>query len=281
MKNQPRVRTIAAAFTVSAVASIGLMVVYLYGGQPQLEGMLIAVALGGIGVGLVLWAKDLMPGGDAEEAKESHSSSPEERGELVDEMFPEEHDPGRRRFLARLLAFAGGALGLAALFPIRSLGSEPGEDLLHTEWTEGARLFTADGTAVAVDTLEVGGILTVFPEDAIGSADSQTVLIRVDPGDLRLSDDQLEGTFDGYVAYSKICTHAGCPVGLYEPETYELFCPCHQSVFDVVAGAVPTGGPATTPLPQLPVGTDPDGNLVALGDFPEPVGPLFWRRDRD
>ncbi|MGH2811076.1 MAG: ubiquinol-cytochrome c reductase iron-sulfur subunit, partial [Actinomycetota bacterium] len=85
---------------------------------------------------------------------------------------------------------------------------------------------------------------------------------------------------DGFVGFSKICTHAGCPVGLYQAESKELFCPCHQSTFAVLEGAKPTEGPATRPLPQLPVGIDGEGFLVAGGDFEEPVGPGFWNRIR-
>jgi ubiquinol-cytochrome c reductase iron-sulfur subunit len=81
---------------------------------------------------------------------------------------------------------------------------------------------------------------------------------------------------EGFVCYSKICTHAGCPVGLYRAEQHALICPCHQSTFDVLAGATPTYGPAVRPLPQLPIQLQPDGTFVALDDFPEPVGPSFW-----
>ncbi len=135
---------------------------------------------------------------------------------------------------------------------------------------------TADGLPLSLDSLEVGGFVTVFPEGDEGAADGQTVLIRVHPSELRLSEERMEWTQEGYVAYSKICTHAGCPVGLYERETKELFCPCHQSIFDVLRGAEPTAGPATRALPQLPLGIDGAGNLIAQGDFPEPVGPTFW-----
>ena len=82
------------------------------------------------------------------------------------------------------------------------------------------------------------------------------------------------------VAYSKVCPHAGCPVGLYEPDTHRLYCPCHQSVFDVLDAAEPKSGPATRPLPQLPLAVDADGYLVARSDYTEPIGPGFWNRDR-
>jgi ubiquinol-cytochrome c reductase iron-sulfur subunit len=85
-------------------------------------------------------------------------------------------------------------------------------------------------------------------------------------------------TVDGIIAYSKLCTHAGCPVGLYVQQLGELLCPCHQSVFDILAGATPVAGPAARPLPQLPIAVGADGTLVARGDFSAPVGPGYWSR---
>lgn len=269
-------RWIGVSFVLSTIASIGLMVVYIAGGQVQLEGILIAIALGGLGVGLVVWGKDLLPGGDDVQQRKPHGSPESERDALADEFEEGAEDIGRRTVLRRMGAAAAGALGLAALFPIRSFGSAPGSDLERTNWAQGVRLVTADGEPVSIDDLDTGGFLTVFPADDVGSADAQAVLVRVDPNELDLSEERLGWTQDGYVAYSKICTHAGCPVGLYEQQTKELFCPCHQSIFDVLRGAVPTGGPATRALPQLPLSVDADGNLVAAGDFPEPVGPTFW-----
>jgi ubiquinol-cytochrome c reductase iron-sulfur subunit len=186
----------------------------------------------------------------------------------------------RRGFLAKMLAVAVGALGLAALFPIRSLGARPGRELYETEWREGVRLVTLDRAPVRTEDLDIGGVITVFPEEFTEAADSQTLLIRIDPEDY----DPLPGREDwapeGFIAFSKVCTHAGCPVGLYQPTSHELFCPCHQSVFAVLEAAVPTAGPATRPLPQLPLAIE-NGYVVAQSDYLEPVGPGFWRRGRD
>jgi ubiquinol-cytochrome c reductase iron-sulfur subunit len=101
-------------------------------------------------------------------------------------------------------------------------------------------------------------------------------LVRVNLDDFQALPGRENWSPQGYVAYSKICTHAGCPVGLYQPETRELFCPCHQSVFDVADGARPTSGPAARPLPQLPLEIDAEGQLRASGGFSAPVGPSFW-----
>jgi ubiquinol-cytochrome c reductase iron-sulfur subunit len=124
--------------------------------------------------------------------------------------------------------------------------------------------------------MDIGGFITVFPEGHLDAADSQTVLLRVDTETLVPVEGREDWTPEGFMAYSKICTHAGCPIGLYQPATGELFCPCHQSVFDATDAAAPAGGPATRPLPQLPLAVDDEGYLIAQGDFSDPVGPGFW-----
>jgi ubiquinol-cytochrome c reductase iron-sulfur subunit len=206
-----------------------------------------------------------------------HAPPPQEEKEgAAEAMAGGVEEMSRRRLLFRLLLGAAGALGLAAIFPIRSLGRAPGASLFRTEWRAGLRLVDVDGNLVTRDTLEVDSFTTVFPEDAVGSGDSQAVLIRVPSGSLQLPADRLAGAPDGYVAYSKICTHAGCALGLYLAEVYQLRCPCHQSTFDVLNGAQPVYGPAARALPQLPIEIDPDGTMRALGDFTAPVGPSFW-----
>ena len=269
-------RWIAICFAVSILAALGLFAVYAAGGQTQAEGALLALALGGVGVGLLLWAKRLM-------ADIAHETQPRHRppGAAELESAAEAIEDGvdeirRRRFLTRMLIGAAGALGLAALFPIRSLGQAPGDSLLVTDWSPGARLVTADGEPVTVDTLETNSFITVFPDGFVGSADSLAVLIRVEPDQLQLPPDRAAAAPDGLVVYSKICTHAGCPLGLYLAATQELRCPCHQSTFDVLDGARPVYGPAPRPLPQLPIEIGDDGILRATGDFTEPVGPSFW-----
>jgi ubiquinol-cytochrome c reductase iron-sulfur subunit len=272
-------RITAVAFVVATLAALGLFAVYVRGGDTQAEGALLALALGGVGVGLLTWAKKLMPEIE-DETHPRRNKDPATEAELRDTSEVVEggvETIRRRRFLSRLLIGAAGALGLAALIPIRSLGEAPTEDSLYTtKWRAGARLVTVDGTPVTDATLEVDSFTTVFPEGFAGSADSQAVLIRVEPGLLQLPPARLAGAPDGLVAYSKICTHAGCPLGLYLAATHELRCPCHQSTFDVLDGANPVYGPAPRPLPQLPIEIGDDGSLRATGDFTGPVGPSFW-----
>jgi ubiquinol-cytochrome c reductase iron-sulfur subunit len=102
--------------------------------------------------------------------------------------------------------------------------------------------------------------------------------VRLDPADLKESEERKTWSYDGIVAYSKICTHVGCPVALYEQLTHNLLCPCHQSTFDVTDACKVVFGPASRPLPQLPIAVDAEGYLIAQSDFTEPVGPSFWER---
>jgi ubiquinol-cytochrome c reductase iron-sulfur subunit len=263
-------------FGLAALAGLALLVVYWIGGHPSLEGTFLGVALGGIGLGLIVWAKEILPPrvmteprhveGSGERAREAAETAIERGGEALT----------RRRALVRLLGAAFGALGLAALFPIRSLGPDPGDTLVTTPWRRGLRLVTADGEPVAATSLEEGSFLTAFPETVPGSADGQVVVVRVPPSLLRLPEGRDRFAPDGLVAYSKVCTHAGCPVGLYLAKTHQLRCPCHQSTFDVLDGANPVYGPAARPLPQLPLEIGEDGVLRAAGGFTAPIGPAFW-----
>jgi ubiquinol-cytochrome c reductase iron-sulfur subunit len=271
-------RAVTVSLVASALSSLGLAAVYLAGGQPQAEGALLAVSLGGIGFALVLIAKRFLPQGPFVEQRDVEPGAPQDRM-LAEEDFVRSADEIERRgFLAKLLAAAFGALGVAALFPIRSLGTRPGRELFHTPWGPGVRLVSGENVPLKLADIPVNGFVTVFPEGETEAADAQTVLIRLAEGDV--APGPPDAAVEGVVAFSKICTHAGCPVGLYQAETRELFCPCHQSVFDVLQGAKPTEGPATRPLPQLPLAVDEDGYLVARADFPEPVGPGYWNRGR-
>ena len=172
------------------------------------------------------------------------------------------------------------ALGAALVFPVRSLGERPGGSLFGTAWRRGSRVIDENDKPVRPEDLDVGGVVTVFPAGNNGSADSQTLLIKLAPGEYRPRRGRETWAVGDVVAFSKVCPHAGCPVGLYEPDTHRLFCPCHQSVFAVLDSAEPTSGPATRQLPQLPLALDADGYLVAQSDYTEPIGPGFWNRDR-
>ncbi|MGH2539471.1 MAG: Rieske 2Fe-2S domain-containing protein [Actinomycetota bacterium] len=270
-------RVVAGSFIVAILAAFGLFFVYLEGGQTQLEGALLFLTLGGIGAGLILWAKTLMPQ-IVDETQSRHHEPVSERDEeaAAETVLGGVDELKRRTFLSRLLIGAAGALGLAALFPIRSLGEVPGNTPFFTKWKRGSKLVDVEGNVVTTDTLKVDSFTTVFPEGSVGSADSQAVLIKVEPDLLQLPSDRAQGAPQGLVCYSKVCTHAGCPLGLYLAADHELRCPCHQSTFNVLNGAEPVYGPAPRPLPQLLIEVGDNGTLHAKGDFTGPVGPTFW-----
>jgi ubiquinol-cytochrome c reductase iron-sulfur subunit len=270
-------RQITGLFLLSSVAAIALAIVYLQGGQPQLEGLFLSIALGGVACGLVIWGNRLLPQGPYVDSRHD-LPSPAKEVEAAEDDLEQGGTLTRRKMLFRTLGLAVGGLGVAALFPIRSLGPSPGEDLLETPWREGVRLITDDGRLVRAEDVPREGLVTVFPEGDPGSADGQAVLIRVTPGLLVPKPGREDWAPQDIVAYSKICTHAGCPVGLYEANRHTLLCPCHQSTFDVLRHAKPQIGPAAAPLPQLPLRIDAQGYLVARGDFSEPVGPSFWHQ---
>lgn len=282
-REQRATRAAAIAFFVAILAGVVLVYVYAVGGNTVVEGVLLFLAFGGVGVGITVWVKFLLHEPDVSEERPPMRSPGDEReafDKVLDELLarPSPASEGRRRFLARLLAGASASLALALLLPFRSLGPGTGRELFETAWEDGSRLVGFDGNPIRPDTLREGGIVTVFPEGHIGSTDAQAVLIRVEVSRLRLPEDA-PPTVEGLVCFSKLCTHAGCPVGLYRAAVGQLLCPCHQSLFDVFRGARPISGPTTRPLPMLPLGVDAAGFLVALGDFPEPVGASFWNME--
>lgn len=275
-------RLIAISFILSVLATIGLGVTYWLGGQPQVEGALLFVALGGIGVGIVAWGKYLVPQGPYVQERHELRSDDVEREAMHASLSRGLNQVQRRSFLLRLLGASVGAFGLINLFPfLRSLGPVPGKSLFLTDWKAGSRLVTASGRVVTVNDLEVGGVLTVFPEgweNTPMNAIDQVVLVRPATTDLVTRPGRETWGPQGYLAFSKVCTHAGCPVGLYQELTQQLLCPCHQSLFDVLTGATNVFGPAPRPLPQLPLYVDSEGVLRAQAGFDEPVGPGFWER---
>ena len=268
-------RLVLLSFGLTFVTGIALLAVYLLGGQTQIEGILLTLCLGGIGVGIVIWAQRLMPTRVHVEPRHPVGGG-QEAVHGIGAALAEEAGFSRRTLLIRALGAAFGGLAAALALPVFSLGPAPGRALFETSWRSGARLAQAGDQPVTAGSLPVGGVLTVFPEGDDNDPNAATLLVRIEPELLALEGEAAQWAPDGYVAYSKICTHAGCPVGLYRATEHTLICPCHQSEFDVLRGAVPISGPAARPLPQLPIRLQEDGTFVALGDYPEPVGPSFW-----
>jgi ubiquinol-cytochrome c reductase iron-sulfur subunit len=169
---------------------------------------------------------------------------------------------------------------------LRDLGPLPGNALNETSWKTGTRLVTDPGDRpIKASDLEVGGVAQVMPELAPGKkrtlediAKDAVLLVRLRPSEFQLNAERLSWTHQGIIAFSKICSHMGCAVALYEQTTKHLLCPCHQSTFDVTRAAKVIFGPSARPLPQLAITVDADGYLIAKQPFSEAVGPSFWER---
>ena len=293
-KNPQRMEVLAAlAMVVGMVGFVGFIWAYWVNASTQWQAATLAVGMLGLGAGTIAWGKYLMPQGPfVEERHDAHSEEDERSAFNAAITGRGGLEVKRRGLLLGLFAVGGGIMTLALLIPgVRSLGPKPAKsDSTHgstdssfftTNWKKGAKLVTVGGREVKVDDLEVGGILTVFPQGHEGSSPDQVVLIRLQKfGQVQnmTAPGNKEWTAGGYVAYSKLCTHLGCPVGLYQEKTQQLVCPCHQSIFDVNAGAIPQFGPAPRPLPQLPITVDATGQLRANGGFNQAVGPGFWER---
>ena len=256
-------------------------------------GLGLAVCLLGIGIGGNYYIKLLMSNREYVEERHPTASSDETREIAVQMLKDGAEDSG----LTRRGAIIGAGVTALALFPLSILVpliGNVGEDwnvrkFKHTMWKKGTRLATdPTGRPIKASDVTIGDVWHVIPEGLNdlheGKLDEKAkavvLLVRLDPRDLK-SDQSPEGetwSHDGIVAYSKICTHVGCPVALYEQQTHHLLCPCHQSTFDVADSCKVVFGPAKRPLPQLPITVDDEGYLVAQGDFAEPIGPSFWER---
>ncbi len=266
------------ALSVSVASAVAAIVVYWESADTQVLGGLAALASLSAGIGLVLWVRGFMSEEEAEGEREPLEAKDPQWEELVSSVAQGRDLVGRRKVLIGFFAAFIAFITLALLSFMRSIvgTKRPSEVLFHTDWTKGARLTRLNGTFVKADSFPVDSIVVAFPEGHIGSLQSAVNLIHVKESLLDLPDEQKKWAVKGMVAYSRICTHAACPISQYEDTIHTLACPCHQSTFNVLKGAVPTGGPATRPLPQLPLGVDSEGYLIAQSDFTRPVGPGFW-----
>lgn len=275
-KERTATAIVASAFALAMSGGVGFLIAYWTGGNNLVLGSTLAVFLGGFGFALVLYSHSLMSQKEATEAREVLPSSQVEREAFRKNLCASAGEVKRRSLLMWMGAAFMGLFASIVLSLMRSLGMSPYPALFNTVWKSGEQLMMADGTPVTVNSLQTGSAITVFPEGRIGSEDGQTMLIRVPEHLLRLPGERAHWAPMGYVAYSRVCTHAGCPVALFESSNNILLCPCHQSTFDVLRAAKPTGGPAARPLPQLPLYVDGNGNLRAGGGFSAPPGPGFW-----
>ena len=251
-------------------------------------GLGMAFGLFFIGMGAVHWAKTLMPDQEVIAYRHELKSEPEDRDALVKtaKEGAEAAGLGRRPLIKRSLIGAVALSGLPAVIMLRDLGPLPGKSLEQTSWKTGTRLVTDPGDRpIKASDLEVGAVAQVLPELLPGQkrtlediGKDAVLLIRLRPAEFQLTPERLSWTHEGIIAFSKICSHMGCAVALYEQTTKHLLCPCHQSTFDVTRAAKVIFGPSARPLPQLAITVDAEGNLIAKQPFTEAVGPSFWER---
>jgi ubiquinol-cytochrome c reductase iron-sulfur subunit len=287
-------RRVAALFMLSVVGVVGFVLTFFLVpfkfSEPDnvwftpLLAIFMTLSLTGIGAGAVLWAKTLMV--DEEAVQERYDfASPEEDRTAAGEAFVagfESTGLGRRKLLRNTLLLGAGSLAILPLPLLLDLGpyAHKEDRFRTTAWKKGVRLVRRNGTPIRLGDLAIGALETAYPDVPGGTfmADTPTMLIRMDPAQLKPRTGREDWSIEGHIAYSVICTHLGCPVKLYEQQTHHLFCPCHQSTFDASNGAKVLFGPAARSLPQLPLALDDEGYFVAQSDYTEPVGPSYWER---
>jgi len=299
------VRTVYTLFYFSVAASIWASIAYMI--FPIESGALIDIrynnlfiglgigfALLAIGIGTIHWGKSVMSDKEYIEDRHATRGRDEVREGAVNVFVEADKDSGfgRREIIRNSLFAALAASIIPGITLFRGLApqdQDPVKLLSHTMWKEGARLsHDPSGRPIRAADVTLGSAFHVIPEELAGlghdegyleeKAKAIVLLMRLQPEQLNPETNNMDWTYDGIVAYSKVCTHVGCPVALYEQQTHHLLCPCHQSQFDVANGAAVIFGPAARPLPQLPITVDAEGYLVAQSDFHEPVGPSFWER---
>lgn len=305
-------RTITALFYLSVAGSIWAIAAYMLfpiedqemssiRNNTMFVGLGIALALLAIGVAGIHWSKTLMS--DKEYVEERHSTrgSEETRQAAVQKFSDANEDSGfgRRKLIRNSLFVAVGASILPGITLFRGLAphasaedpdaGNPVKLLNQTMWKEGEILARdPEGTPIKASEVTLGSAFHVIPQSLAKmdhhdgmlneKAKAMVLMVRLLPEQLTEREERKDWSYDGIVAYSKVCTHVGCPVALYEQQTHHLLCPCHQSQFDVSDEAKVIFGPASRPLPQLPITVNEQGYLVARSDFEEPVGPSFWER---
>jgi ubiquinol-cytochrome c reductase iron-sulfur subunit len=274
---------ISLSFLLGMISLGGFGAAFWQNWKPWTLGATLGAGMLFLGFGVISWGKYLMPQGPFVEERHVLASTETERDAMAAAIVERGTVVVRsRRMMLGLLGGALGVFSIVAIIPLRALGNLPKTTLTKTNWRRGSLVVDSTGRPVHRDDLQPGGLLTVFPAgyetNEETQAVDQTVLIRPQSDNLVTEPGRDTWAPDGYVAYSKVCTHLGCPVGLYEEELKILVCPCHQSIFNVLDGAVPKFGPAPRPLPQLPLYFDDSGYLRAQDGYDQPIGPGYWER---
>jgi ubiquinol-cytochrome c reductase iron-sulfur subunit len=306
-------RQVATFFGLAALMSVLFVVAYFafdIGDEPDLVaglgasnvalGLTLGLALLFIGIGAIQWSRKLMSDVELVESRHPVASSEEDREVTLASLRAGTDDSGiaRRPLIRNSLLGALGALALPAVVALRDLGPLPGDKLYRTVWREGMRVVNdVSGTPIKPQSVEIGQLINAEPEiffngepygeetieghELLAEKNKAAIIVvRMQPDDITPDEGREEWGVNGILAYSKICTHVGCPISLWEQQSHHLLCPCHQSTFDLADNAKVIFGPAARALPQLPLAVDDEGYLIATSDFDEPVGPSFWERDR-
>ncbi len=305
-------RQVATLFALSTVFTLLFCVSYFvfdvgdrpseflgFGASNLMLGACLGLALLCIGIGIIQWARKLMGDHEIVEYRHPVASSEEDREETLGILSQgtEESGIARRPLIRNSLLGAVGTLGLVAIIPLRDLGPLPGDKLYHTVWRKGMRVVQdVDGAPIRPADMQIGQLVNgepalFFETNAEGEpkvegtklqtqkAKAAVIIVKMQPDDITPWKGRENWGVDGILCFSKICTHVGCPISLWEQQTHHLLCPCHQSTFDLADNGRVIFGPAARHLPQLPLSLDDEGYLVATSDFTEPVGPSFWERN--
>ncbi|TCC50172.1 Rieske (2Fe-2S) protein [Kribbella capetownensis] len=300
-------RQVSAMFTLAGLLALGSCVAYFaiprdstiaFGplsgnANNMIIGLCIGLALFLLGAGAIQWAKKLMVDEEISEDRHPAHSSPEQIADISDAFKQGVAESGftRRKLIRRGLFTGLGLLGLPAIVLLRDLGPLPGRALFNTIWAKGIRVVNdVTDRPIKPSDMIVGQLVNAAPANLAplqeespveyqnAKAKAAVIVVRIKPSEIRTPPGRENWGVDGILCYSKICTHVGCPISLYEQTTHHVLCPCHQSTFDLADGAKVVFGPAARPLPQLPLAVDAEGYLVAQSGFTEPVGPSFFER---
>jgi ubiquinol-cytochrome c reductase iron-sulfur subunit len=269
-----------------------------YGASNVALGTFLGLALLCIGIGAIQWARKLMSDVEIVEPRHPVASSEADREESLAALHQGIGDSqiARRPLIRNSLLGAMATLGLPAIVFLRDLGPLPGGDLSSTVWRKGMRVVNdVAGTPLKPEDVEIGQLINAEPGIFFenkpdgepkfegtrlnqAKAKAAVIVVRMRPEDITPAPGRANWGIDGILCYSKICTHVGCPISLWEQQTHHLLCPCHQSTFDLADNGKVVFGPAARALPQLPLMVDGQGYIVAQSDFHEPVGPSYWER---
>ncbi len=278
---------VAALLLLATLFACGFIVTYAEFSPEEMPnwllGACIAGSLASIAVALVVLARRLVV--TEEIAEDYPEENPDDQRQVAQLLSESASSLTRRRLLIGAAGTAGGALGLAALAPVLSLGplwdTAP---LQESPWYRGRRLVDADGRPMLASDIQEETFYSAFAQDANPEElASPLAIVRMNPAELKLPQGRATWAPYGILAYSRICTHAGCSIALYRKPRFPvvepkpaLVCPCHYSTFDPATGATVVFGPAGRPLPQLPLMIDAGGYLAAAGNLSGRVGPGWW-----